>query len=125
MSRLVIDGLHSKMMASSRGQKILPKPSFNMCMTMSTMDHMSPDKTNNMFLVIICSLLSQNYEVNNKNILVQCKMLQFLYHVKKEKISLLQGTGRLEESLHVYKMSISPRVVAWEPFHVSSLYLAT
>ena len=53
MSRLVIDGLYSKMMASSRGQKILPKPSFNMCMTMSTMDHMSPDKTNNMFLVII------------------------------------------------------------------------
>ena len=42
-----------------------------------------------------------------------------------ERESLDQGTGRLEESLHVYKVSNSPRVVAWEPFHVSSLYLAT
>ena len=126
MSRLVIDGLYSKMMASSRGQKILPKPSFNMCMTMSTIqDQQHFPCHHQLCMLVICSLLSQNYEVNNKNILVQCKMLQFLYHVKKEKISLLQGTGRLEESLHVYKMSISPRVVAWEPFHVSSLYLAT
>jgi len=42
-----------------------------------------------------------------------------------ERESLDQGTGRLEESLHVYKVSNSPRVVAWEPLHVSSLYLAT
>ena len=111
MLRLVIDGLNSKMMASSRGQKILPKPSFNMCMTMSTIqDQQHFPCHHQLCMLVICSLLSQNYEVNNKNILVQCKMLQFLYHVKKEKISLLQGTGRLEESLHVYKMSISPRV---------------
>ena len=77
MSRLVTDGLYSKMMASSRGQKILPKPSFNMCMTMSTMDQMSPDKTNNMF-PINCSLLNLNHEVNNENVIVYCKMLKVL-----------------------------------------------
>ena len=78
MSRLVTDGLHNNMITSSCGQKTVSdltwnSPSFNMCITMSTMGQLSSDKTNNMFPVN-CSLLNLNHEVNNGNVIVYCKM---------------------------------------------------